>query len=61
MKLHSISSNPLYIPRVKTKARTRAFSLAAPTVWNSVSVSVTLGDMDSDYRGVAEVTWIVII
>ncbi|KAK2170071.1 hypothetical protein NP493_1166g00023 [Ridgeia piscesae] len=34
-QLHSTSSNPVYIPRVKTKAGTRAFSFAAaPTVWN---------------------------
>ena len=31
-QLCSTSSNPLYIPRVKTKAGTRAFSVAAPTV-----------------------------
>ena len=36
----STSSNPLYIPRVKTKAGTRAFSVAAPTLWNSLPVSV---------------------
>ena len=30
----------LYIPRVKTKAGTRAFSVAAPTVWNSLPASV---------------------
>ena len=39
-QLHSASSNPLYIPQVKTKARTRAFSVAAPTVWNSLPASV---------------------
>ena len=37
-QLRSTSSNPLYIPRVKTKAGTRAFSVAAPTVWNSADV-----------------------
>ena len=31
-QLRSTSSNPLYIPRVKTNAGTRAFSVAAPTV-----------------------------
>ena len=31
-ELRSTSSNPLYIPRVKTKAGTRAFSVAAPTL-----------------------------
>ena len=39
-ELHSTSSNPLYILRVKTKAGTRAFSVAAPTLWNSLPVSV---------------------
>ena len=39
-QLRSTSSNPLYIPRVKTKAGTRAFSVAAPTVWNSLPASV---------------------
>ena len=39
-QLRSTSSNPLYIPRVKTKAGTRAFSVAVPTVWNSLPVSV---------------------
>ena len=38
--LRSTSSNPLYIPRVKTKAGTRGFSIAAPTVWNSLPASV---------------------
>ena len=40
-QLRSTSSNPLYMPRVKTKAGTRAFSVAAPTVWNSLSARVT--------------------
>ena len=39
-ELRSTSSNPLYIPRVKKKAGTRAFSVAAPTLWNSLPVSV---------------------
>ena len=34
------SSNPLYIPRVKTNAGARAFSVAEPTVWNSLPTSV---------------------
>ena len=37
-QLRSTSSNPLYILRVKTG--TRAFSVAAPTVWNSLPASV---------------------
>ncbi|KAK2170887.1 hypothetical protein NP493_1127g02051 [Ridgeia piscesae] len=36
------SSNPFYIPRVKTTAGTRPFSVAAPTVWNSLPASVKL-------------------
>ena len=39
-QLRSTSSNPLYIHRVKMKAGTRAFSVAAPTVWNSLPASV---------------------
>ena len=39
-QLRSTSSNPLYIPRVKTKAGTRAFSVAAPMVWNSLPANV---------------------
>ena len=39
-QLRSTSSNPLYIPRVKKKAGTRAFSVAAPTVWNSLPAGV---------------------
>jgi len=39
-QLRSTSSNSLYIPRVKTKAGTRALSVAAPTVWNSLLASV---------------------
>ena len=39
-QLRSTSSNPLYITRVKTKAGTRAFSVAVPTVYNSLPASV---------------------
>ena len=39
-QLRSTSSNPLYIPRAKMKAGTRAFSVAAPKVWNSLPASV---------------------
>ena len=39
-QLRSTRSNPLYSPRMKTKAGTRAFSVAAPIVWNSVPASV---------------------
>ena len=40
MQLCSTSSNPVYILWVKTKAGTRAFSVAAPTVWNLLPASV---------------------
>ena len=40
--LRSMSSNPLYIPRVKTKVGTHAFSVAAPTLWNTLPASVIL-------------------
>ena len=39
-QLRSTSSNRLYIPQVKTNDGTRTFSVAAPTVWNSLSASV---------------------
>ena len=39
-QLRSTSSNRLYIPWVKKKAGTRAFLVAAPTVWNSLPDSV---------------------
>ena len=38
----SVYSNPLYIPQVKTKAGTRAFSVAAPTLCNSLPATVKL-------------------
>ena len=41
-QLQSTSSNLLYIPRVKTKAGTRAFSVAASTLWNLLPASVNL-------------------
>ena len=39
-QLRLTSSNPLYIPRVKTKAGTRDFSVAAPAVWNALPATV---------------------
>ena len=39
-KLRSSNCNLLCIPSVKTNVGTRAFSVAAPTVWNSLPVSV---------------------
>ena len=41
-QLRSINRNPLYIPRVKPKAGTRAFSVDAPTLWNLLPTSVKL-------------------
>jgi len=40
--LLSISNYPLYNPRVKTNAGTRAFSVVAPTLWNSLPASLKL-------------------
>ena len=39
-QLRSSGSNLLSVPRVKTNSGTRAFSVAAPTLWNSLPVSV---------------------
>ncbi len=39
-QLRSSSSKLLSVPRVKTKAGTRAFSAAAPTIWNSLPVNI---------------------
>ena len=39
-QLRSSNSNLLFVPSVKTHVGTRAFSVAAPTLWNSLPVSV---------------------
>ena len=39
-QLLSFNSNLLFVPSVKTNVGTRAFSVAAPTLWNSLPVSV---------------------
>ena len=39
-QLRSSGSGLLFVPRVKTNAGTRAFSVAAPTLWNSLPDSV---------------------
>ena len=39
-QLRSSNSNLLFIPSVKTNVGTRGFSVASPTLWNSVPVSV---------------------
>ena len=41
-QLRSINNNPLHVPRVKTKAGNRAFSVAPKTMWNSLLASVKL-------------------
>ena len=37
-----ISNDSLYIPRIKTRAGTKAFSVAAPTLWNYLPASIKL-------------------
>ena len=49
-QLQSISTNPLYIPRVITKAGTRAFSVAAPTLRNWLLSSVKLEENTVSFR-----------
>ena len=39
-QLRSFHSNLLFVPSVKTNVGTRALSAAAPTLWNSLPVSV---------------------
>ena len=39
-QLRSSNSNLLFIPSVKTNIGTKTFSVAAPTLWNSLPVSV---------------------
>ena len=39
-QLRSSNSNLLFVLSVKTNVGTRAFSRAAPTLWNSLPVSV---------------------
>ena len=39
-QLRSFNSNLLFVPSVKTNVGTRAFSIAAPTLWNSLPVNV---------------------
>ena len=36
----TIMSGLRFVPRVKTNVRTGAFSAAAPTLWNSLPISV---------------------
>ena len=50
-QLRSTSINPVYIPLVKTKAGTRAFLVAAPTVWNLLPASFKLaGNIIASFR-----------
>ena len=39
-QLPSSNSNLLFVPSVKTNVGTRAFSVAAPTLWSSLPVNV---------------------
>ena len=41
-QLQSSRSNPLFISIVKTNVGTRAFSIATPTLWNSLPVCIKL-------------------
>ena len=43
-QLQSSTSHLLFIPRIKTNIGSRAFSVAAPTLWNSLPVSVKSGE-----------------
>ena len=46
----TVSSNPLYIPRMKMKAGTRAFSVGAPALRNSLLASVKLVGNIASFR-----------
>ena len=45
-RLRSIHAPRLAVPRIRTVIASRAFSFAAPTVWNSVSDNV-VGHLDN--------------
>ena len=38
--LRSTDTGQLYVPRVKTNSGSRAFSVAAPTIWNSLPIKI---------------------
>ena len=39
-QLRSSHSNKLFVPRVKTKTGSRAFSVAGPTLWNALPITI---------------------
>ena len=49
-QLRSSTSRLLFIPRIKTNIGTRTFSIAAPTLWNSLPVSVKSCEDISTFR-----------
>ena len=49
--LRTSNSNLLFVPSVKTNVGTRAFSVATPTLWNSVPVSVKSVGNITTFRG----------
>jgi len=49
-RLRSASSLDYIVPRTKTKFGDRAFSVAGPTVWNSLSESVRSAETLSSFK-----------
>ena len=49
-QLRSSTSHLFFIPRIKTNIGTRAFLIAAPTLWNSSPVSVKSCEDTSTFR-----------
>jgi len=49
-RLRSASSLDYIVPRKKTKFGDRAFSVAGPTVWNSLPESVRSAETFSGYK-----------
>ena len=49
-ELHPSGFHLLSVPRVKTHAGTRAFSVAVPTLWNSLSEHVTSSNSIVSFR-----------
>ena len=49
-RLRSASSLDYIVPRTKTKLEDRAFSVAGPTVWNSLPESVRSAETLSSFK-----------
>jgi len=49
-RLRSVSSLDYIVPRTKTKFGDRAFSVAGPTVWNSLPESVRSAETLSGFK-----------